>query len=305
MTTSFMRNLNRNLNQMQKYHNQLSSGKLVSKPSDNPMLVAKIMDLDNTIMQNKQYNTNIKDTLGWVETQDSSLSGVSGTLNRVRELIVYAANGSLADTDRQAIKDEMIMKVGELADALNTNFDGRYIFGGQKTTEKPFEVIKVDSDGNVPIDPDTKPLYEKLIYNGDKNNISREISSGVEVTLITDGSKITGDDNKLGGLLKDIIKAMDTGDTNSLSGDLLGKIDTQIDDVLRVRSQVGAIHNRLEASQSRNETENLNISKLLSEREDIDIAEKYMEFSVMKSVYQASLQVGAQILQPSLLDFLR
>lgn len=311
MTTSFMRNLNRNLNQMQKYHDQLTSGKLVSKPSDNPMLVAKIMDLNNTIMQNKQYNTNIKDTLGWVETQDSALNSVSGTLNRVRELIIYAANGSLADTDRQAIKDEMVMKVGELSDALNTNFDGRYIFGGQKTTEKPFEIIKVDKDGSVQTPPYTDPVYDKLIYNGDDNNISREISPGVEVSLITNGRAITGavdskdEETKLGNLLTDIIKAMDTGQTDLLSGELLGKIDIQIDEVIRVRSQVGAIHNRLEASQSRNETENLNLTKLLSEREDIDIAEKYMEFSVMKSVYQASLQVGAQILQPSLLDFLR
>lgn len=288
MTTTFMRNLNRNLNQMQKYHNQLSSGKLVSKPSDNPLLVAKIMDLNNTIMQNKQYNTNIKDTLGWVETQDTALNSVSGTLNRVRELIIYAANGSLAETDRQAIKDEMVMKVGELSDALNANFDGRYIFGGQKTTEKPFSVVD-----------------DVLAYNGDTNNISREISPGVEAKLITDGSAITGSGGELGTLLKDIIKAMDKNDSGALSGELLGKMDIQIDEVIRVRSQVGAIQNRLEASQSRNETENLNLTKLLSEREDIDIAEKYMEFSVMKSVYQASLQVGAQILQPSLLDYLR
>lgn len=286
-----MRNLNKNLNQMQKYHNQLSSGKLVSKPSDNPMLVAKIMDLDNTIMQNKQYNTNIKDTLGWVETQDSALNGVSGTLNRVRELIVYAANGSLADTDRQAIKDEMEMKVGELADALNTNFDGRYIFGGQQTTTPPYSL------------DDGKLIYSKEV--GAEKNIEREISPSVKVELITAGDKITGSGDKLGVLLEEIITAMNTGNTEALSGDLLGKIDTQIDDVLRVRSQVGAIHNRLGASQSRNETENLNLTKLLSEREDIDVAEKYMEFSVMKSVYQASLQVGAQILQPSLLDYLR
>lgn len=289
MTTTFMRNLNRNLNQMQKYHNQLSSGKLVSKPSDNPLLVAKIMDLNNTIMQNKQYNTNIKDTLGWVETQDSALNSVSGTLNRVRELIIYGANSALSDTDRQAIKDEMVMKVGELADALNTNFDGRYIFGGQKTTEKPFAVDNVD---------------HSLDYSGDDKTISREISPGVEVKLITDGGAITGN-GELSTLLKNIISAMDTNDTEQLSGNLLGTMDKQIDNVLRARSQVGAVQNRLEASQSRNETENLNLTKLLSEREDIDIAEKYMEFSVMKSIYQASLQVGAQILQPSLLDFLR
>lgn len=288
MTTNYLRNLNRNLNQLEKYHDQLSSGKLVSKPSDDPMLVAKIMDLDNTIMQNKQYNTNIKDSLGWVETQDSALSSVSDTLNRVRELIVYSANGSLTDTDRQAIKDEMVMKVGELADALNTNFDGRYIFGGQETTKKPFSI-----DGGI------------LKYNGNDKNISREISPGVEIQLITDGSTITGDNDKLGELMGEIMIALDGGDTGALSGDLLVRMDEQIDMVIRSRSQVGAINNRLEASQSRNDTENLNLTKLLSEREDIDIAEKYMEYSVMQSVYQASLQVGAQILQPSLLDYLR
>ena len=287
-----MRNLNRNLSQMQKYHNQLSSGKVVSKPSDNPMLVAKIMDLNNTIMQNKQYNSNIKDTLGWVETQDSALSSVSASLNKARDLIIYGANGSLSPTDRQAIKDEMIMKVGEVADALNTNFDGRYIFGGQETTERPFIV-----NGNT------------LEYRGDTKNISREISPGVQVELITRGNEIVGptpnSSDELGELLNEIVEALNLGQSDKLSGDLLGRMDQQIDNLLRVRSQVGAINNRLEASQSRNETENLNLNKLLSEREDVDLAEKYMEFSVMKSVYQASLQVGAQILQPSLLDYLR
>ena len=57
---------------MQKYHNQLTSGKEVTRPSDNPLLVAKIMDMDNNIMQNEQYNSNISDTLGWVQTQDTA-----------------------------------------------------------------------------------------------------------------------------------------------------------------------------------------------------------------------------------------
>ena len=295
-TTTFMRNLNRNLNQMQKYHNQLSSGKLVSKPSDNPMLVSKIMSLNNNIMQNEQYGTNIKDTIGWVDTQDTTLNNVSGTLNRIRDLIIYASNGPLSDTDRAAIKDEMVMKVGELADALNTNFDGRYIFGGQKTTTRPYELVEITEDGK---------SYEVLTYMGDSNNISREISPGVDIEMITNGGKVTGAANELGELLNDIILAMENGDTEALSEKFLKDMDMHIDNVIRVRSNVGAIQNRLDTSLSRNKTENLNLTKLLSEKEDIDIAEKYMEWSVMKSVYQASLAVGAQILQPSLLDFLR
>ena len=296
MTTTFIRNLNRNLNQMQKYHNQLTSGKLVSKPSDNPMLVSKIMSLSNNVMQNEQYGTNIKDTIGWVDTQDTALNNVSGTLNRIRDLIVYSANGPLSDTDRAAIKDEMIMKVGELGDALNSNFDGRYIFGGQKTNTRPYELVKVTEDGKT---------YEVLTYKGDDNNISREISPGVSIDMITNGERVTGEADKMGKLLKDIIVAMESGDTEELSGNLLKDIDVEIDNVIRVRSNIGAIQNRLDASLSRNETESLNIKKLLSEKEDIDVAEKYMEFSVMSSVYKASLSVGAQILQPSLLDYLR
>jgi len=295
-----MRNLNRNLAQMQKYQNQLSSGKEVSKPSDNPLLVSKIMDLNNNILQNKQYNTNISDSLGWVETQDGALSGMNSTLNRIRDLMIYGANGSLSETDRAAINDEVKMKVEELADVLNTNFDGRYIFAGQKTTSKPFSV-----DGGV---------LTYITANGADKNISREISKGVTIELVTDGSKITyasgttvGNED-LGKLLDNISKALEgstADDLFNLSGDFLGDIDKHIDNVLQVRSKVGAIHNRLEAAEARNESENLNLNSLLSKREDIDVAEKYMEYSVMKTVYQASLSVGAQILQPSLLDYLR
>ena len=294
LTTNYLRNLSNNLKQMQKYQNQLSSGKVVSKPSDNPMLISKIMDISNSVIQNKQYNSNIKDTIGWVETQDTALAGVTATLHRLKDLVIYGANGSLAETDRAAIKDEISMQAEQLKDILNTNFDGRYIFAGQKTTEPPFSV----DDG-------------VLKYHGEGENITREISQGVTIDIITDGSRIINTDNDkaenkdLGKLIQNIIKAMDDGDTDSLSGKLMADVDKHLDNVLRVRSSVGAIYNRLEAAQSRNETENLNLSNLLSEKEDIDIAEKYMEYIVMSTVYQASLSVGAKVLQPSLLDYIR
>ncbi len=290
LTTNYLRNLSNNLKQMQKYQNQLSSGKVVSRPSDNPMLISKIMDISNNIVQNKQYNSNIKDTIGWVETQDTALAGVTATLHRLKDLVIYGANGSLSGTDRAAIKDEVAMQAEQLKDILNTNFDGRYIFAGQKTTEAPFSV-----DNGL------------LAYHGKGENITREISQGVTIDIITDGSRIINADNdkNLGVLIQKIIEAMDDGDTESLSGDLMADIDKHLDNVLRVRSSVGAIYNRLEAAKSRNEEENLNLSNLLSEKEDIDIAEKYMEYMVMATIYQASLSVGAKVLQPSLLDYIR
>lgn len=297
LNNSFLRNLSRNLKQMHKYQNQLSSGKEVSRPSDNPLLVAKIMSMDNNIAQNEQYNSNISDTLGWVKTQDTALADATKNLQRIKDLVIYGANGTLSEIDRAAISQEMKTSIEGLEDIFNTNFDGRYVFAGQETTTKPFSA--------------------GLIYAGDSNNVSREISQGVVVDLITAGSKLASAENAapgnedLGTLLSKVINILDNfdteGGTDALTGEngLLSDMEKHIDNVVRVRTQIGAIHNRLEASGERNRSENLNLKELLSEREDIDIAEKYMESMVMSTVYQASLSIGAKILQPSLLDYLR
>lgn len=294
LTTNYLRNLNRNLAAMQKLQNQLSSGKVVTRPSEDPLLVSKIMDLRNTISTNEQYNRTITDTIGWVDTQDGALQGAISTVQRIRELVIYGANGTLSNDDRNAIAEEVKVKVGELADVLNTNFDGRYIFSGTNTTDKPFT-------------PD-------LVYQGNNNNINREISTGVEVELAVDGKEFTtiikesvpiDVEQTLGVLLEEIITALENGDSEALSGELLGDLDKHLDNILSFRSKIGAISNRLEAAKERNEAENLNLNNLLSQREDIDLAQKYTEANILNSVYLASLSIGAKILQPSLLDYLR
>ncbi len=298
LTGNYLRNLNRNLKQMQKYQNQLSTGKEISKPSDNPMLVGRVMGLDNNVRMNEQYGKNIDDSLGWTDTADGAMNEISAVVQRARELVVYGANGTLSDTDRLALRDEVAMLKDQMVQLLNTNYDGRFIFGGQKTTEPPFTI---DTDS-------------KMVYSGGKNAdgegmIFREIAQGVTVQIESDGSRLTaaegaGTEN-FGELLDNVIKAMEDGDTTSLSGNLLGDMDVHLDNVIRIRSKMGAVYNRLEAAKERNASENLSMTELLSKSEDIDLAEKMMEFSMMSTVYQASLSTGAKILQPSLLDYIR
>lgn len=298
LTGNYLRNLNRNLKQMQKYQNQLSTGKEISKPSDNPMLVGRVMGLDNNVRMNEQYGKNIDDSLGWTDTADGAMNEMTAVVQRARELVVYGANGTLSDTDRLALRDEVAMLKDQMVQLLNTNYDGRFIFGGQKTTEPPFSI---DADS-------------KMVYSGGKNAdgegmIFREIAQGVTVQIESDGSRITTAENAetedFGELLDNVIKAMEDGDSTSLSGKLLGDMDVHLDNVIRIRSKMGAVYNRLDAAKERNASENLSMTELLSKSEDIDLAEKMMEFSMMSTVYQASLSTGAKILQPSLLDYIR
>ncbi|MNP08161.1 flagellar hook-associated protein FlgL [compost metagenome] len=73
----------------------------------------------------------------------------------------------------------------------------------------------------------------------------------------------------------------------------------------KIMSEVGAKQNRMESAKSKNEDENFNMTELLSKTEDIDLTEKLMQYSMMQTVYMASLQTSSRVLQPSLIDFLK
>ncbi|MER2226461.1 MAG: flagellar hook-associated protein FlgL [Carnobacterium sp.] len=300
MSRSFLRNLSANTTNVMKYQNQLSSLKEVSKPSDDPLKVSKILDLNNSIIQNDQYKTTINDAIQWTNVQDSALSSATESMQRIKTLIQYSANGTLSSEDRQANKAEIESEIQGTVDALNTNFGGRYVFAGKNTTEKPFQVQKND-DGEI----------TGITYSGTaegSGNLSREIAPGVSVELSTDGRNFMnaqntdGSDN-LGTFFSEVLTALDADDTGELSS-LLDRADQEIENIVSNRSKTGSIFNRLTATLERNDSEKLNLKTMLSENQDIDLAEKYMQFTMEKSAYEASLSMGTKILQTSILDYL-
>ncbi|WP_373471076.1 flagellar hook-associated protein FlgL [Carnobacterium alterfunditum] len=300
MSKNFLRNLSANTENVMKYQNQLSTLKEVSKPSDDPLKVSKILDLNNSIIQNDQYKTTINDAVQWTNVQDSALSSATESMQRIKTLIQSSANDTLSHEDRQANKAEIESEIQGTVDALNTNFGGRYIFAGMNTTEKPFNVEK-NADGKI----------TGITYEGTKEgngNLSREIAPGVSVELNTDGRKFMnaqntdGSDN-LGTFFSEVLTALDSDDTKKLSS-LLDRADQEIENVVSNRAKTGSIYNRLNATLERNDSEKLNLKTMLSENQDIDLAEKYMEYTMESTAYQAALSMGTKILQTSILDYL-
>ena len=82
-------------------------------------------------------------------------------------------------------------------------------------------------------------------------------------------------------------------------------MDSIISNLLEKRSKVGAMTNRMESAEEKNDQENLNMTDILSKTEDIDFTEKMMEYAVMQTIYMASLQVSAKILPTTILDYIR
>lgn len=323
MKNNYLNGMTTNLNNMQTLNKQLTSGKEISRPSDNPYKVARSMQLNTDINTNKQYNENIKDTINWLNTTDTALGQVTNVIQRVRELMVSSGNASYGSNEQKAISDEINQRIEEVAQILNSNFDGKYVFGGTKTSSKPLGsdidgitgntyLYFVDKSGNK-LDLEDTSTYTKnqLEMLGTKMNI--EISQGVEMEYNVTAKEVlickndNGKQVNLMNLLSNItsnLKSSNSSDRVKVVGENLADIDSVVSNLLKLRAEVGAKQNRMDSAQTKNEDENYNMTDILSKTEDIDFTEKTIEFTIAQTVYQASLQICAQVLPKSLLDYL-
>ena len=153
MVSNMMRNLNGNLNRMDKIQNQMATGKRITKPSDDPVGMAQVLKLTSDVMASEQHKKNVDEALSWLETTETSVTQLKDVLQRVRELTVRGATGSLALEDKQAIQKEIVQLKDQILSIGNSTFAGRYIFGGYNTMEHPFTMEKTDAG-------------DKLKYNG-------------------------------------------------------------------------------------------------------------------------------------------
>lgn len=303
--SDFLRNLEISTNKVQKTMNQLSSLKEVNKASDNPLLVAKILDLNVSIAQNKTYGQTISDSTQWSRTQDSALDNVSTLMLNIRDLIESSANsGAITEEGLAANRKEISQSISGIVDALNTNYDGRYIFGGTKTQTPPFKAV-YDADGQA----------VSIEYQGNSRELQREISEGVTLNLATDGSQLMNangssgvDDQGAGELTQffnGLLSTLKDGDPDhKLGSQYLGEIDKFTDNFTNFRSKVGSLENRLGAASARNTSEKNTLAETLSSKQDVDVAEKYMEYQNQMIAYRSTLAMGTKVMQTSILDYL-
>lgn len=309
LSLNYLSNMNKNLSNMQTLQKQLSSGKQISRPSDNPYTASRAIGLYSEIDANKQYNENIKDITNWLDTTDTALGQVGNLFSRIRELQVSAGNGAYGNDERTAIRDEIEEKVGELAQILNTNFDGSYIFGGTKSTSKP---VIVDASGSICYaDKNGAATTDSTIINQIGADLNVEISQGVMINYNKTATDILQYKDK-NGATKNVMDVLNTMMNNlnpdsynsSTAANCIGETDSIITNLLQRRAEVGAMTNRMESAQDKNEDETLNMTDILSKTEDIDFTEKTMEYSIMQTVYMAALQTGAKVLPKTILDYL-
>ncbi|WP_312470787.1 flagellar hook-associated protein FlgL [Neobacillus sp.] len=293
LNQNMLNNLQVNNRAMEKYQNQITTGKKVTKPSDNPVTVVRGMTYRSSLNDIEQYKRNADDGLAWMTTTDDALNEVTSVMQRVRELTVKGLNETNDPSARYAIAEEINQLKEHLGEIANSQIAGKYIFAGTDTKNPPYNV-----------DP-TAPGLPKEFRNTNHESLELQVGQTNIVQINVPGTNVFNNDG-LGGIFKvlsDIVSDFNSPNTGA-SGHL-DKLDSQIDNLLKERSELGARVNRMELSISRLDGLEVSTTGLLSNEEDVDISRAIIDLKSQENVQRAALSIGARIIQTSLVDFLR
>jgi len=294
MHSQLIRNLNSNLNNLDRLNLQLTTKMKINKPSDDPVGITYSLRYRSELSSNEQYMKNAEFAQSWLDSSDKAMQQVENVVHRLKELIVKGADAN-SQTVTDSIKSEVDELKKQLVDIANSQINGKYIFNGQKTDQKPYNVDTAATDTT------------------DGGNIQYELGTGINVNLNIPGSDIFGPpvepgdeetSDNLFAIIDQFTDALSKGD-NEKVGDQADKLNNRLDKMLSAHAEVGARSNRVELMHDRLDNLRINLEDLQSKVEDVDYAEAIMQYKIEESVYQASLSVGARILTPSLLDYLR
>jgi flagellar hook-associated protein 3 FlgL len=287
MTDTTLSNIQRNQERTEQLQSQLTSGSRITRPSDDPTGAAHALSFQEGLDTTEQYLTNIDQAKSWLNTTDAALDTVTSVLQRARELAVQAGNDTFDAQDRAAMQAEITQLQAHALDLSHAKFGAYYLFAGTRS----------DQPGYVQANPSTTPGA----YQGNASQVQREISPGVTLGINADAQAtfdpvFTAFNQLQAGL---------TANSSSQIQASISALDTAMSAVVTTRAQTGARVNRLEALEQRLGDVKVNLAGLLSNVKDVDMAEAITSFSMAQTVLQASLKAGAQVLQPSLLDYLR
>jgi flagellar hook-associated protein 3 FlgL len=285
------------LNQTQM---QLSTGKKLLTPSDDPAAAARIIDLNQSIKQTEQYQSNINTARQRLTLEEGVLQNATDILQRVNELGMQGLNATNSPSDRTAIAVEMEELNQQLVGLANTkNANGEYLFSGFKSATQPFN--KNMAGGG-------------YTYAGDANQRTIQIGETRQIADGDHGSNVFGIPTgplpatvPAPGSITNIFEAIDKFATdlrsNTPNSASLDDISKSLEKILTVQSSVGTRLNVLDNQEGLNTDFVLNMKTVLSTTEDLDYAEAISKFNLQTVSLQAAQQAFAQVKKLSLFNY--
>ena len=202
-------------------------------------------------------------------------------MTAVRTLLIQAQSADQNGSSRAAIASEISSLREALLSDANTQRLGRPLFGGTTAGGTAY-----DATGT---------------YVGDNGDVAFPVSANTSLTVSRNGPAVFGD---VFDVLDSLATAVQSGDTSAMAAGL-GQMDVATDRVAVAQVSIGARAKQLDGIKAANEDADVTLKGSISNLEDVDLAESLVALKTREAGYQAALQATAQVVQLSLMDFLR
>jgi flagellar hook-associated protein 3 FlgL len=294
MVDNAIQNMQSNLEKLNRLQGKTTSGKQFQKISEDPVAAAFSLSLRSSLQAAQSYSTAASAAGDWMTASDAALGQMESlallALNKARA----GATDSMSGFERKAFAVEIKELIEQVLQEANTKFQDSYLFSGYQVRTKPYQVVP--EDPSVPDDADS------VRYDGDGGSINRNIGPQQLVSVNVDGRA------PFVALFDAMIAARDALQANDGDGirTTVSLLEGAMHGITNLRGDLGSRQRAVHAAVKKLEDQQFSIETLLSEKEDLSLAEAIAELRHQETTYQAVLEVSQRTLaMTSLFDYLR
>ena len=282
-----------------KTQEQLSTGKQITKPSDEPDKASLVTRLESEIARQKSYQGNIKSIEIRLMAGETALTSTSDVMFRMKELAVQAANDTLGAADRKTISLEMTELRNQIVSLANSqDSNGNYLFAGSRVSQMPFS-------------PDAKGV---IVYKGDQARMVVGVGDNRRMNQNIPGSdaftNVVRDDGKGGRVgvgffqaMGDLIDAVKGSNRVAIQRGL-SEIDTLQQGLSDAIAQVGTDLNVVDSQNNVLDEITLRLKTTMSDIQDLDYTEAITKMNKDQLALEAAQSSFAKISKLSLFNYI-
>jgi flagellar hook-associated protein 3 FlgL len=270
--------------------NEVSTGRRVNNPGDDPAAVAALVLNDAQSSQDAQFQTNISDLQAKFQVADSVMSSVSTLLTSAISLGTQGATGTLTDANRQSIAAQVAGLQKQLLSLANTSYQGTYVFSGTDVTTQPFS-----EDSSAP---------SGVTYSGNSSVTTVQISEGQSIQTNQPGDQVfTNSSGNAFAALNDLTNALNSGTGIAAANT---EVQNAFNQINNQREFYGNSLNQLQSTESFLSQDTVNLSSQQNSLIGADLTQAISTLSQAQTAEQASISATAQILNlPTLLSYIK
>jgi flagellar hook-associated protein 3 FlgL len=311
----YLNNLNTSSRTLDRLTQKVTTQRQFTKASEDPAAALKVFNIRRDLSRISFYKNNITDLKNNIVDIESTISSLNNVAIEVNTQLTQAKNTTYGQTERNAIASVLKTLQQQVLNNGNTNFAGKFLFGGSNTKQIPFTT---DVNGKLlynGVDVDTGTFSKDEVFvdlglgmaagnasAADANTAYNVSYPGSE--LLGTGVDADGISNNFYNIIGDLITKLETGDLTNIDK-YEAKVKEKMDDIIVKYADIGQKSNFVEFISNKLEIDEENSLKKQDTLEAADLAKSIMDVKYQEMSYNAALQVGTKILQNSLLDYLR